>query len=47
MKTEVNLIGAPRKAWTPPVLNQLTVDLNAIATGKPKTTDASAGAHTS
>ncbi len=32
MKTDANASGAPRKAWNAPVLNQLTVDLGAIAT---------------
>lgn len=35
-----------RREWTAPVLEQLTVDLDAIASGNPATTDKSPGAHT-
>jgi hypothetical protein len=31
MQTDTNTMGSPRKAWTAPVLTQLTVDLTQIA----------------
>ena len=36
-----------RKAWSAPELEQLTVDLRAIAAGKPRTQDGNGINHTS